>query len=227
MGTGPQTGLVSSVLEWEQLGVLAVGRDIDATYAVRAWKVLAGGLRLQDSAVEPFAAGDTGSTLDGAMAAGSSLHPGRRALAVAGGYEVGVLGELAPAVSAAYDLPGRVAFLLLDLAPLLGAPRQSWAAQSTSRYPAADIDLAFVVGEDVPAAHLEATVREAAGDLAEAVALFSVWRDGSLRAGRRSLAFRVRLRAPDRTLTGPEVAEVRARVVAAASVAHGAELRGA
>ncbi len=161
------------------------------------------------------------------MAAGGSLHPGRRALVVAGGYEVGVLGELAPAVSAAYDLPGRVAFLLLDLAPLLGAPRQSWAAQSVSRYPAADIDLAFVVDEDVPAAHLEATVREAAGDLAEAVALFSVWRDGSLWAGRRSLAFRVRLRAPDRTLTGPEVAEVSARVVAAASVAHGAELRGA
>ncbi len=207
--------------------MLAVGRDIDATYAVRAWKVLADGLRLGSSAVEPFAAGDTGGTFYGAMAALGSLHPGRRALAVAGGSEVGVLGELAPAVSAAYDLPGRVAVLLLDLAPLLAAPRQSWAAQAVSRYPAADIDLAFVVGEEVPAAHLEATVREAAGDLAEAVALFSVWRDGSLSAGRRSLAFRVRLRAPDRTLTGPEVAEVRARVVAAASAAHGAELRGA
>jgi phenylalanyl-tRNA synthetase beta chain len=227
LGTGPQTWLVSSVLEWEQLGVLAVGLDVDATYAVRAWKVLAAGLRLQASGVEPFAAGNTTSPLGGAMAAGGSLHPGRRALVVAGGYEVGVLGELAPAVSAAYDLPGRVAFLLLDLAPLIGAPKQSWAARSVSRYPAADIDMAFVVGEDVPAADLEATVREAAGDMAEAVALFSVWRDGSLWAGRRSLAFRVRLRAPDRTLTGPEVAEVRARVVAAASVAHGAELRGA
>ncbi len=227
LGTGPQTGLVSSVLEWEQLGVLAVGLDIDATYAVRAWLVLAGGLRLQASAVEPFAVGNTGSTLDGAVAAGGSLHPGRRALVVAGGYEIGVLGELAPAVSAAYDLAGRVAFLLLDLAPLLSAPRQSWAARSVSRYPAADLDMAFVVDEDVPAGHLEATVREAAGDLAEAVALFDVWRDSSLGEGRRSLAFRVRLRSPERTLTDQEVAEVRDRVVAAASVSHGAELRGA
>ena len=164
--------------------MLAVGRDIDATYAVRAWEVLAGGLRLEASAVEPFAAGrQPVATVDGAMAAAASLHPGRRALVVAGGYEIGVLGELAPEVSAAYDLAGRVALLLLDLAPLLAAPRRSWAAQSVSRYPAADIDLAFVLRTRTSRrAHLEATIREAAGDLAEAVALFSVWRDGSLRA---------------------------------------------
>jgi phenylalanyl-tRNA synthetase beta chain len=226
-GSGPLTGLVSGVLEWEQLGVLALGRDIDATYAVRVWEVLAGGLRLQASALEPFAGGDIGRSLDGAMAAAGSLHPGRRALVVAGGHEVGVLGELAPEVSAAYDLAGRVAFFLVDLAPLLAAPRQSWAAQSASRYPAADVDMAFVVDEEVPAGHLEATVREAAGDLAEAVALFDVWRDSSLGEGRRSLAFRVRLRSSERTLTDQEVAEVRDRVVAAASHAYGASLRGA
>jgi phenylalanyl-tRNA synthetase beta chain len=86
--------------------------------------------------------------------------------------------------------------------------------------------MAFVVADDVPAGHLEATVREAAGDLAEAVALFDVWWDSSLGEGRRSLAFRVRLRSPERTLTDQEVAEVRDRVVAAASDAYGAELRG-
>jgi phenylalanyl-tRNA synthetase beta chain len=225
-GTGPETGLVSGVLEWEQLGALAVGPDVDAAYAVRVWEVLAGGLRLEASAVEPFAPGSSVRSLAGAMAAAGSLHPGRRALVVAGGQEIGVLGELAPEVSAAYDLAGRVAFVLVDLAPLLAAPRRTWAAQSASRYPAADVDMAFVVADDVPAGHLEATVREAAGDLAEAVALFDVWRDSSLGEGRRSLAFRVRLRSPERTLTDQEVAEVRDRVVAAASDAYGAELRG-
>ncbi len=227
LGRGPQTGLVSSVLEWEQLGVLALGADVDATYAVRAWEVLAGGLRLDANAVEPFASHNDDRPLDGAMAAAGSLHPGRRALIVAGGHAIGVLGELAPEVCAAYDLPGRVAFVLVDLAPLLGAPRQSWAARSASRYPAADVDMAFVVSEKVPAGHLEATVRQAAGDLAEAVVLFDVWADGSLGDGRRSLAFRVRLRSPERTLTDQEVAEVRDRIVAAASDAYGASLRGA
>jgi len=227
LGTGPQTGLISSVLEWEQLGVLAVGPDVDATYAVRTWEVLAGGLRLGASSVEPFAPGSSGRSREGAMAAAGSLHRGRRALVVAGGHEIGVLGELAPEVSTAYDIAGRVAFVLVDLAPLLVAPRQSWAARSASRYPAADVDMAFVLDDTVAAGHLEATVREAAGDLAEAVALFDVWRDASLGEGRRSLAFRVRLRSPVRTLTDQEVAEVRDRVVAAARDAYGAELRGA
>ena len=226
LGTGPQTGLVGGVLEWEQLGAIAVGPDVDAAYAVRIWEVLAGGLRLEASTVEPFAAGNTDRALDGAMAAAGSLHPGRRAMVVAGGHGIGVLGELSPEVSAAYDLAGRVAFVLVDLAPLLAAPRRTWAAQSASRYPAADVDMAFVLADDVPAAHLEATVSEAAGDLAEAIALFDVWRDSSLGEGRRSLAFRVRLRSPERTLTDQEVAEVRDRVVAAASLAYGAELRG-
>jgi phenylalanyl-tRNA synthetase beta chain len=233
-GAAPQTGLVSSVLEWEQLGVLAVGPDVDATYAARVWEILAGGLRLEASSLEPlapgdsaFVAGDSRRPSYGAMAAAASLHPGRRALVVSGGREIGLLGELAPEVSAAYDLAGRVALLLVDLAPLLAAPQRSWTAQSASRYPAADVDLAFVLRDDVPASHLEATIREAAGDLAEAVALFSAWRDASLGEGRRSLAFRVRLRAPDRTLTGQEVAEVSAKIVAAASVSHGAELRSA
>jgi phenylalanyl-tRNA synthetase beta chain len=226
LGTGPQTGLISSVLEWEQLGVLAVGPDVDATYAVRTWEVLAAGLRLGASSVEPFGPGGNRSR-EGTMAAAGSLHRGRRALVVAGGHEIGVLGELAPEVSGAYDLAGRVAFVLVDLAPLLAAPRRSWAAQSASRYPAADVDMAFVLDDNVPAGHLEATVRQAAGDLAEAVALFDVWRDGSLGEGRRSLAFRVRLRSSERTLTDQEVADVRDRVVAAARDAYAAELRGA
>ena len=69
-------------------------------------------------------------------------------------------------------------------------------------------------------------MRQAAGDLVESLALFDVWRDVSLGSERRSLAFRLRLRAPDRTLTDAEVARVRERVAAAVSAAaHGGEMR--
>jgi phenylalanyl-tRNA synthetase beta chain len=96
-----------------------------------------------------------------------------------------------------------------------------------SKYPAVDLDVALVVSEDWPAGEVWATVKDAAGDLAEHVVLFDVWRGPSLGEGRRSLAFRARLRAIDRTLTEADVAEVRSKVVQAAAERHGAELRGA
>lgn len=227
--TGQQT-LVPGVAEDEQVALVAMGDGIDAGYAVQAWEVLAAGLRLEGPSLEPAPVADpTGNGADGlsALSALGALHAGRRSLVRAGGLTLGVAGELSPSVTATCGLDGRVAVLVLDLGVLLRAPRKGWKATSPSRYPASDVDMAFVVDEDVPAGHLADTVRRVAGELVEALALFDVWRDSSLGPGRRSLAFRARLRAPDRTLTDEEVARVRDQVVAAALAEHGAVLRGA
>lgn len=136
-----------------------------------------------------------------------------------------MIGELAPEIAGHYDLKGRVAVILIDLPALLEAPRRSSEARPVSRYPAVDLDMAFVADDDVPAAELEATVEEAAGDLAESVGLFDIWRDQSLGERKRSLAFRVRLRALDRTLTEQEVGAVRDVVAAEALKRHQAVLR--
>mgnify|MGYP002742950585 CR=1 FL=1 len=77
----------------------------------------------------------------------------------------------------------------------------------------------------VAAAAVEAVIREAAGDLLEEVRLFDVFRGPQLGEGRKSLAFSLRLRAPDRTLTAGELAGVRKRVVKRAAKRLGAELR--
>ena len=73
-------GLVEGVVEWEQLGLVAVGDDVDATYAVRAWQVLAEGTRVAGPAVVPLAdmTGDGAGALvvAGALAMAGSLHPG-------------------------------------------------------------------------------------------------------------------------------------------------------
>jgi phenylalanyl-tRNA synthetase beta chain len=219
---------IPDVVEWEQLGLVAAGAGADATYAVRAWEALAAGLRLADASVEPLAAaGAHGRDGRGALAVYGSLDLGRRAEVVVGGRRVGAVGELAPGIASRHDLPGRVAVLLVDLTALLEKPAPNWAARPVSRFPASDLDMAFVVGEEVPAGELGSTVREAAGDLAEAVVLFDVWRDASLGEGKRSLAFRARLRASDRTLTEQEVAAVRDSAASAALERHGAVLRRA
>jgi phenylalanyl-tRNA synthetase beta chain len=223
---GDQKGLVEGVVEWEQLGLVTVGDGTDATHAVRAWQVLAEGTRVSGPTVVPLPAGrPDGGT--GALAVAGSLHPGRRGALVAAGQTVGVVGEVAPEIAGRYDLGGRVVVLLVDVARLLGAAGEAPQVRPARRYPASDLDMAFVVADEVTAGEMEATLREAAGELAESVALFDVWRDSSLGPGRRSLAFRARIRAPDRTLTDEEVAEVRERVAVAALQCHGAVLRRA
>jgi phenylalanyl-tRNA synthetase beta chain len=87
-------------------------------------------------------------------------------------------------------------------------------------------DVALVVDGSVPAATVEAALRSGAGPLLESVRLFDVYTGPQLGEGKKSLAFALRFRAPDRTLTAEETATARQAAVAAAAGA-GAVLRGA
>ena len=88
-------------------------------------------------------------------------------------------------------------------------------------------DVALVVDASVPAAEVEAALRAGAGELLESIRLFDVYTGEQVGEGRRSLAFALRMRAPDRTLTADESAAVRGAAVALAAERHGAVLRGA
>jgi phenylalanyl-tRNA synthetase beta chain len=94
-----------------------------------------------------------------------------------------------------------------------------------SKYPSSDFDLAFVVANSVSAASMVKTIRQAGGNLLIDVALFDIYRGKGVGEDSRSLAYRLRLQAPDRTLTDVEVSDVRAKCIAAAEKL-GATLRG-
>jgi phenylalanyl-tRNA synthetase beta chain len=138
---------------------------------------------------------------------------------------VGAVGEVHPDVLDAFGVAERVAWLELDLSRLLGQEPKIQQWRSISRFPSTDLDLAFVVPDGVPAERVDKAIRQAAGGLLADLALFDVFRGGSLAAGTRSLAYRVRLQATDRTLTDVDIAGVRERAVAALTKA-GATLRG-
>ncbi|MCU4184776.1 phenylalanine--tRNA ligase subunit beta [Acidiferrimicrobium sp. IK] len=195
--------------EIETLAAVASGAGVDGRVAARIWAVLVDALRLEDLQV---VAGEV-----------PGLHPGRSARVVGPDGPLGVLGEVDPDVSAGYGVAGRVAWLSVDLPHLLGLPRRSLQARPVSRYPASDVDLAFVVADTEPAAAVHATVAAAAGELLESVRLFDVYR--GVGDDRRSLAFRLRFRSPERTLTDAELATIRSRVIEAVAAAHGGELR--
>ncbi len=139
---------------------------------------------------------------------------------------IGVLGEVAADVCRALELAGPVAALELDVDRLLAAERRDRTFRPPSPYPPSNIDLAFVVAEDTAAGDVNATLRDAGGALLENVRLFDVFRSEALGAGRKSLAFAIRFRAPDRTLTDAEVGKLRQQCINAVVKMHGAELRG-
>ncbi len=151
------------------------------------------------------------------------LHPGRSAIVLCDGQELGWLGELHPLVAREWGIEG-AAVMELQLDLLLGSAEAQSAYRDVISYPALRQDLAVVLAEDVAAAKVLDAVREAAGALLDEVGVFDVYSGPQVGEGRRSLALSLAFRAADRTLTDEDVAPVRKRVVAALT-SLGCELR--
>ena len=196
--------------ETERVAAALAGRD--AKSAVGIWRTLADHLRLAEPALQ---AGD-----------GPGLHPARTGKVRAGNVHIGFVGEIHPEVVERWGLEGPIGWLDLDVGAMLGAPTRPIEQQPVSRFPSSDIDLAFEVPDAVPAGDVQTTIGRAAGELLIDLSLFDVYRGQGVTAGSRGLAFRLRLQAPDRTLTDKDVAELRTRVIEAVNGSHGATLRG-
>jgi phenylalanyl-tRNA synthetase beta chain len=152
------------------------------------------------------------------------FHPGRTARVDLAGQELGIIGELHPSTLAAFDLDGRAVALDIDVSALLGAIGERKAAE-LPRYPAAQRDLAVVVGDDVPAGDLQATIQGSAGPHLESARAFDEYRGGQVGEGRKSIAFTLTFRSPERTLTDSEVEAVMAEVKRALEKKHQAGFR--
>jgi len=228
-GDGPDADQV------ERLGVVFRAAGDDAWSAVAAWRTVADALGLADWELEQGPHHDPATRVlheyrSGTLLSGGTsgeADDGRRAV-------VGVVGELDPALVESFGLvgpdgrPHRVGWLDLDLDVLLDhdrVARRPLESRAVSRFPSSDIDLAFVVPDEVPAARVGATLAEAGGELLESVQLFDVYRGESLGADVRSLAYRLRFCAPDRTLTDEEIGGLRSACISAAEQGHRATLR--
>ena len=140
----------------------------------------------------------------------------------------GHAGELHPRVLAAYGLPPRTSAFELDFAVLAAAAAASEPVRGPAlpAYPLATQDVALVVADEVPAAAVAAALQAGAGELLEEVRLFDVYTGAQLGHGQKSLAYTLRLRAVDRTLTAAEATAARDAAVAEAGRRTGAVLRG-
>ncbi|MEV7137554.1 phenylalanine--tRNA ligase subunit beta [Streptomyces tauricus] len=198
----------------EQAGWWGKGRPADWADAVEAARTVA-----REAGVELTVRGDRHAP----------WHPGRCAAlyATVDGAEtlVGHAGELHPRVIKALHLPERSCAMEIELDLLERAGAGAVAAPRISTFPVATQDVALVVDRDVPAAEVEAALREGAGELLESVRLFDVYEGEQLGEGRKSLAYALRFRAADRTLTVDEASAARDAAVALAGARAGAVLR--
>ena len=195
--------------EYEALTVVLAGSDAPA--ALEVWRELSAALGV-------------GARIDQSKPP-AGLHPTRSATLQAGRNPLGAVGEVHPGVLTAFDVEERVAILEVDLDQLLDREPKPTQWRPTSRYPSSDLDLAFVLPDDVAAERLDKAIRQGSGKLLVDLTLFDVYRGDRVAAGTRSLAYRLRLQAADRNLTDADVADVR-RAVEAAATKLGARLRG-
>ncbi|MFC7363229.1 phenylalanine--tRNA ligase subunit beta [Nocardioides astragali] len=152
-------------------------------------------------------------------------HPGRCAELSVDGEVIGHAGEMHPTVCQAFGLPKRTVAAEVDLDLLMARSVHLRKAPSFSSYPVAKEDVALVVDASVPAADVEAALREGAGELLESIRLFDVYTGDQVGKGKKSLAYALRFRAPDRTLKEGEAAAARDAAVALAAERTGAVQR--
>ncbi len=204
------------------IGAVFTGRDTPAApgHTPRAWDWA--------DAIDAarLVADVTGVELVVVQGSHQAFHPGRVAeLKLRSGEVVGYAGELHPKLLADQHLPVRTVAMEINASKVFEAAADVIVAKPISTFPVATQDVALVVPAEIPAADVLEALREGAGELLEDVALFDEYRGAAIPDGSKSLAFGLRFRATDRTLTADEASKARASAVALAGERFGATQR--
>jgi phenylalanyl-tRNA synthetase beta chain len=129
------------------------------------------------------------------------LRPGRSAQMSIAGAACGCLGEAEPDLCSSFAIERPVYIFELDYQTLVESCTAAPANFSPlPKFPPIERDLAVLLPEEVSSAEVSARIRETAPELIESVSLFDLYKGDQIPAGKKSLAFSIRLRSPDRTL---------------------------
>ncbi len=171
-------------------------------------------LRAQGIETKPVAGGDC------------YYHPGRKALLMRGETVFARLGEVHPDVRERFDMPKRAVMAEIDMTLLLKNAKPMGEMKPLPRFPSVSRDLALVMDDAVAVGPLMEDMRRAAGKLLESIRMFDVYRGAQVGEGKKSVAFSLDFRAPDRTLVDEDVQKAMDKVVRTCADKHGAVIRG-
>ena len=153
-----------------------------------------------------------------------TFHPGRCAEIRIGDTALGIIGEVHPSVLENYEIGTRAYLACLDVEQLFQHVAPEKGYRPLPKFPASTRDLALICDEELPVAQLQKTISAAAGAVLEEISLFDVYRGAQVEAGKKSVAYNLVLRAPDRTLTDEE-ADAAVKRALKALKAIGVEIR--
>lgn len=142
-----------------------------------------------------------------------AYHPGRCAMLSIGGKELGVLGQIHPAVAENYGIDLPVFAADLDLAMMFDnvAPEQPY--RPLPKFPAVSRDLALLCDASLPVIQLKKAIEKGAGKLLETVTLFDVYQGEQIPEGKKSVAYTFTMRSKEATLTDADIDRVVKKVI--------------
>ena len=144
-----------------------------------------------------------------------TFHPGRTAEILCGDERIALLGEAHPSVLSNYEIGVKAYLAQIDFEKLLRLGNTERKYHQLPRFPASNRDLAFVCDADIPVLKIEKIIAKAVGKIMESVSLFDVYVGAQIPAGRKSVAFNIKMRAADRTLTDEEADAAMQRAIGA------------
>ncbi len=156
-----------------------------------------------------------------------SFHPGKCARVLLGANQIGVMGELHPQVKENYDLPETPLLAAdFDMTAIIDAVPKLFDVPSIPSQPPILEDIALIVDEAIPAAEVEALIRQTGGRTVTNVRLFDIYHGEQIGKGKKSLAYSLTYQNPERTLTDKDAAKLRNKIVKRLERELAAQLRG-
>ncbi len=154
----------------------------------------------------------------------TAFHPGRSAVIIKDGVEIGVLGEIHPDTAANYGFGVKVYTAKINITEIIDLAETEISYKPLPKYPATTRDLSLICNDDIQAADIEKTIKKAAGKLLEKVTLFDVYKGKQIEDGKKSISYSLSMRSHDGTLTDEQADSVMKKVLKALKEI-GADLR--
>ncbi|MCD7778503.1 MAG: phenylalanine--tRNA ligase subunit beta [Clostridiales bacterium] len=153
------------------------------------------------------------------------MHPGRLAEVFAGNDSIGYLGEVHPQTLKNYSIGTKAYIAVINMAKLIEYTTFEHSFKPLPKYPAVERDIAMLVKDEVTVKEIEDVIRNKGGKHLESVKLFDVYKGAQIEKGFKSVAYSIKFRASDRTLTDEEVNKPVEKILKELKEKLGAELR--
>ncbi|MCR4924741.1 MAG: phenylalanine--tRNA ligase subunit beta [Clostridiales bacterium] len=144
-----------------------------------------------------------------------TYHPGRTAIITVDGKKLATVGEIHPQVLENYSIGVKAYVAEIDFDVLFENRMTQLFYKPLPKFPASTRDLAFVCDKSIPVLTLEKSIGEAVGKILEQISLFDVYEGSQIEDGKKSVAFSIRMRSADKTLTDEEADAAMKRAIKA------------